>query len=219
MRSRGPLVGPLLSALLLAGCGGGSSTSSTAARTTPVGTPAPAPVGTGTVTATSPAKSAAPRAAPPPARSPGTGPVVAHSATPARFKHALAAFAACLRTNGVNLPPAAGHLFSLKGVDTRSPAYLSAAAKCRPVLIAAFKSLARARPATAGVPPRGPLADSSSASPRAKRLRAQPPRALETESSITAVPYRANARPYLTAFISPSDRHGTLPGFISIALN
>jgi hypothetical protein len=69
------------------------------------------------------------------------------------FKAALAKYSNCLRQNGINLPPANtsgnGPIFDTKGIDTASPQFRSASAKCRSVLIGAFRRPAGA-PGAAG---------------------------------------------------------------------
>ncbi|HEV3093484.1 MAG TPA: hypothetical protein VGY30_03100 [Solirubrobacteraceae bacterium] len=59
-----------------------------------------------------------------------------------RFQAALSAFAACLRKNGVAVPTpntsGNGPVFSTKGIDTASPQFKAATAKCRPALTAAL---------------------------------------------------------------------------------
>jgi hypothetical protein len=61
-----------------------------------------------------------------------------------RFSQALTKFAACMRENGVNLPPpntsGSGPIFDTKGIDTRSPQFASAEAKCRSDLSGALRS-------------------------------------------------------------------------------
>ena len=78
--------------------------------------------------------------------------------TPA-FKQALAKFAACMHENGVDVPKAntsgRGSIFSSKGLDTSSPKFQAAEAKCRPDLGGALRGAPGARgvagsPATAG---------------------------------------------------------------------
>jgi hypothetical protein len=58
------------------------------------------------------------------------------------FRTALTAFAACMRSNGVNLPPpdtsGTGPVFSTKGVNTASATFKAASAKCQSVLRSAF---------------------------------------------------------------------------------
>jgi hypothetical protein len=58
------------------------------------------------------------------------------------FRKALTAFAACMRSNGVNLPPpdtsGTGPVFSTKGLNTASASFRAASAKCQSVLRAAF---------------------------------------------------------------------------------
>ena len=60
----------------------------------------------------------------------------------ATFRHALAAFAACMRHNGVKLgapdTSGAGPVFSTKGVNTASATFKAASAKCQSVLRNAF---------------------------------------------------------------------------------
>lgn len=60
------------------------------------------------------------------------------------FRQALAAYSACLRQNGVNMPApntsGKGPVFSTKGVNTSSPRFRSATMKCRGVLISAFRA-------------------------------------------------------------------------------
>jgi hypothetical protein len=65
-------------------------------------------------------------------------------------------FAACMRGQGVKLPApntsGKGPIFDTKGLDTTSPSFKSADAKCRPALLGAF----HARPGGApGAPPAG----------------------------------------------------------------
>jgi len=59
------------------------------------------------------------------------------------FRQALSKFAECLRQHGVNVPmPNAsgkGPVFSTKGLNTASPQFRAATAKCRGVLANAFK--------------------------------------------------------------------------------
>lgn len=58
------------------------------------------------------------------------------------FRKALAGFAACMRSNGVNLPApntsGTGPVFSTKGLNTASASFRAASAKCQSVLRAAF---------------------------------------------------------------------------------
>lgn len=60
-----------------------------------------------------------------------------------RFQAALSAFAACLRKNGVAVPTpntsGNGPVFSTKGINTASPQFKAATAKCRPALTAALR--------------------------------------------------------------------------------
>jgi hypothetical protein len=76
------------------------------------------------------------------------------------FKQALAKFGACLRQNGVNLPApntsGKGPIFSTKGIDTTSPQFKAATAKCRSVLTGAFRRPQGANGAPGGgAPPSG----------------------------------------------------------------
>jgi len=72
----------------------------------------------------------------------------------AKFKDALAKFAACLRQNGVNvpMPNTSGHgpVFSTKGLQTNSPKFREATSKCRSVLIGAFRAGASASSGKSG---------------------------------------------------------------------
>lgn len=67
----------------------------------------------------------------------------------AAFRTALTHFAGCLRQQGVKIsaPNASGNgpTLNLRGVNTNSPQYRAALAKCRGVLISAFRQAARAR--------------------------------------------------------------------------
>ncbi len=64
-----------------------------------------------------------------------------------RFRQALTSFAACLRQNGINIPTpntsGNGPIFDTKGIDTTSPKFKAATAKCRPALLAGLRSGAR----------------------------------------------------------------------------
>jgi hypothetical protein len=59
-----------------------------------------------------------------------------------RFQQVLSLFAACLRKNGVNVPQpntsGGGPVFSTKGLNTASPQFKAATAKCRPALAGAL---------------------------------------------------------------------------------
>ena len=72
----------------------------------------------------------------------------------AKFKDALAKFATCLRQNGVSVPTpnTSGHgpVFSTKGLQTNSPKFREASAKCRSVLLGAFRAGASASPGKSG---------------------------------------------------------------------
>ncbi len=71
-------------------------------------------------------------------------------------KQALAKFATCMRENGVNVPApntsGKGPIFNSKSLNTKSPAFAAAEAKCRSDLQGAF----RVRPGGAGAPPGTP---------------------------------------------------------------
>lgn len=64
------------------------------------------------------------------------------------FRSALAQFATCLRGNGVKIPApntsGNGPVLSAKGLNTNTPQYRAALAKCRTVLVGAFKRASRA---------------------------------------------------------------------------
>jgi len=149
LRSAGIL---LLLALGLASCGGGSSTSSKAAGKTVTMSVA----GIASTTTQSGGSTAGHSTT---ARS-STGPA-AHSTTAAhpsrvssaasskQFKQALSSFAACMSQHGVKLPAGGSGAttgLSLKGVDTKRPAYRRALAACIPVIDAALKAATKARP-------------------------------------------------------------------------
>ena len=72
------------------------------------------------------------------------------------FKAALTKYGDCLRQNGIKLPAANtsgnGPIFDTKGIDTAGPQFKAASAKCRSVLIGAFRRRAGA-PGAAGAPP------------------------------------------------------------------
>jgi hypothetical protein len=59
------------------------------------------------------------------------------------LRRGFAKFAACLRQNGVNIPPpntsGKGPVFSAKGLNPNSPQFRAATAKCRAALISAFR--------------------------------------------------------------------------------
>jgi hypothetical protein len=60
------------------------------------------------------------------------------------FTHAVTAFAACLREHGINIPApntsGAPPIFNTRGIDTGSPQFASAVAKCRGKLAPAFRA-------------------------------------------------------------------------------
>jgi hypothetical protein len=72
-------------------------------------------------------------------------------------KKALAKFAACLRSNGINVPEpntsGKGPIFNTKGLDTSSPKFAAAESKCRSDLQGAFG--ARPGAGAGGAPPAG----------------------------------------------------------------
>jgi hypothetical protein len=78
-----------------------------------------------------------------------------HSFDSSGFRTALANFASCLRQAGVNLPTpntsGKGPVFDTKGIDTSSPKFKAAEAKCRSVLLAGLRHRAGAG-ATSGAP-------------------------------------------------------------------
>jgi hypothetical protein len=59
------------------------------------------------------------------------------------YRQALATFATCMRQNGVNLPEpntsGNGPVFSVKGIDTATPQFKAAMARCRSDLSGAFR--------------------------------------------------------------------------------
>ena len=83
------------------------------------------------------------------------------------FKAALAKYGDCLRENGIKLPApntsGNGPIFDTKGIDTASPQFKSASAKCRSALVGAFRR-PPGGPGAAGAPPAGsaPASDESS---------------------------------------------------------
>jgi len=66
------------------------------------------------------------------------------------YRDALTAYAACMSSNGVKLPTpntsGRGPVFNSTGINTNSPQFKAAAAKCRSVLLNAFR---QARPGAA----------------------------------------------------------------------
>jgi hypothetical protein len=72
-----------------------------------------------------------------------------------RFRQALTKFAACLRQNGVNLPPpntsGKGPVFSTKGINTSSPQFKAAEIKCRSTLLGGLRSGTAAPGASPGI--------------------------------------------------------------------
>ncbi len=71
----------------------------------------------------------------------------------AQSKQALTKFAACMKDNGVTIPPpntsGNGPIFDTRGLNTSSATFKAAESKCRGALPGAF----RARPGGAGAPP------------------------------------------------------------------
>jgi hypothetical protein len=73
------------------------------------------------------------------------GALRAHSPfTSPRFAKALASFAQCMRQHAINIPEpntsGRGPIFSTKGVNTTSPQFRAAEAKCRPLLLSGLKT-------------------------------------------------------------------------------
>jgi len=75
-----------------------------------------------------------------------------------RFVQALGNFAACLRQNGVNVPPpntsGNGPVFNTNGLNTASATFQAARAKCAPLLAPGFRRQPGA-PGTPAAPPAG----------------------------------------------------------------
>jgi hypothetical protein len=78
------------------------------------------------------------------------------------FRNALAKFAVCLRHNGVNVPApntsGKGPIFNTKGIKTTSPQFRAASAKCRSVLVGAFRPLRRPNGGASGTGTAPPVA-------------------------------------------------------------
>lgn len=184
------LVFSIVAVGLLAGCGGGASTkvpSSPAGitgKTASASASATTPPGGSTVGHSLTGPSATTRSTPaPPSR--------ASAAASAQLKQALGTFAACLSRNGVNVPSASGSrtapALSLKGVDTKSPAYRRALAVCSPVVDAALKAATAGRPGSASSSGGGSASGGSpgtGASPGAPRSARVP--AVKIPASVTA---------------------------------
>lgn len=83
------------------------------------------------------------------------------------FKTALTKYSDCLHQNGINLPPANtsgnGPIFDTKGINTASSQFRTASAKCRSVLLGAFRRPTGASGAS-GAPAGGPPAGGASSS-------------------------------------------------------
>jgi hypothetical protein len=81
------------------------------------------------------------------------------------FKAALTKYGNCLRQNGINLPVANtsgnGPIFNTKGINTSGSQFKAASAKCRSVLLGAFRRPAGA-PGAPGAPAGGPPAGGTS---------------------------------------------------------
>lgn len=150
------------SALALAGagltaCGGSSTTTSNGSPTARAGTSstvtASSPHTGGSTTPSTKALSAKARARLTErlrtlrSHAASSRPAVAPAAQQTAFRSALTHFAGCLRQHGANIPAPSssgkGPVLSTKGVNTNSPQYRAAVAKCRGVLIAAFRQAAR----------------------------------------------------------------------------
>lgn len=126
----------------LTACGGSSGTSHT-------GTTGAARLATSTPTQSTPAtipSTAGNRplrpGSTPLARSPHR-PILPVTPQATAFRSALVQFASCLRGKGVKIPApnasASGPVLSSKGLNTNTPQYRAALAKCRAVLVGAFK--------------------------------------------------------------------------------
>ncbi len=74
-------------------------------------------------------------------------------------KQAITKFASCMRENGVNVPApntsGKGPVFNSKGLDTASPKFTTAYAKCRAALLGAFRARPGAPAGPAGAAPTG----------------------------------------------------------------
>jgi hypothetical protein len=126
----------LLASVGLAACGSSSST-----------TRSPSTAGAAGHTTTMPAAHAATRRASPTRSSRGRSSGSPRGAFGAlgdpRYRRALAAFAACVRRHGINLPPpnttGRGPIFTSKGIDVRSQRFRTATASCRGILARASR--------------------------------------------------------------------------------
>jgi hypothetical protein len=71
-----------------------------------------------------------------------------------RFHQVLVRFSACLRQNGINVgepnTSGKGPIFNTKGINTGSPQFKAATAKCRATLLGALRSKARPGASAAG---------------------------------------------------------------------
>jgi hypothetical protein len=74
-----------------------------------------------------------------------------------QFKTALTNYAACLRSNGINLPPpntsGSGPIFDTKGIDVKSAQFKAATAKCSSQLRDTFRRPGTAAPGAGGGAP------------------------------------------------------------------
>jgi hypothetical protein len=132
-----------LAATTLAACGGSSNGSSPDATATP-----PAAVATRPPASTPLARVPTPRAAAPNAPRPPGG---AGAATKPRVRAAFAQFTSCMRQNGLDIPePGAKPGASRKPLDTASPRFKAALAKCRSILTAALRTASAAGHAAGG---------------------------------------------------------------------
>lgn len=173
-----------LATLTLTACG-----ASGGASAPPAPEPSSQALAASTHATTSPANapSSATTTARPPAASTTAPARLSSTAARAQFNQALSTFAACLRTNGVNVPSTSGsQALTLRGVNTKSPAYRGALAKCQPVLTAAFSSLSRSHPATSAARSSTPAVSPSSAAGAPR-----PP--LKVPASVTATMTRFTA--------------------------
>jgi hypothetical protein len=169
----------LLACLSLAACGGSEGTStnsaaaarptektagvtSTPAPTTPRQTstsPGSAPAAPGSARGAPGRTSTAPSTAPKPPAGVPVRPTSRGGQRPRALglKQALSRFAKCMRANGVNMPTPStskGRVRKTKGLDTTSPTYRTALAKCRALLLSALPLGRRPGAAGSGAPSR-----------------------------------------------------------------
>jgi hypothetical protein len=126
-----------VSCAALAGCGGSTpgSPAATAAGASTSTSTASAPATKASTTAA--AKPSSGKSAPPATVKRSTG---ARPVTASRLGGALAQLRSCMRQNGAPLPqPGASRSSSQRPIDTTTPQFKAALAKCRPALIAALR--------------------------------------------------------------------------------